>query len=472
VADGADKAAQKQPEEKNPFKVKDIRAGYKDFAGNAVLRCYVYNPPDYAVYRTPERVVVQFADLKSDARDQRTRLAPLTLLRGQINALVDGWHSAGVSQRAKATTDEPAVRSGLVAKLWPMPWTKARQARERTRADHYDRRVGDAIVTALENDVTRAVAMLGDVKNDIISERTSIARVKYLITAFALAASVLAVMMLLIHGRLSWLLPFNPPRVPVWTAIAGGTIGAFFSIAMGLKGRELVIDLQNRDNIVDAVLRITIGSMSGGLLVCLLFSGLVHISGIEVVRGGGGGAAGNDSQNLVFVLGFFAGFFERLVPNLLAKTNLATQAQGIPSGHTESNKRRKPGGDDGDDDGGGDAETRDQGDDDGGDGAGGDGGDTADDGGEDEGRTEGAGGDAGSGDGGNGKGGGERGVTGEQGNDAAVTGAAGGAPVVAPAPGGDAEAVGGTVPAVRKAGAPDDASAAGDAAPPVVPPTP
>ncbi|MFL6863130.1 MAG: hypothetical protein ACJ8DZ_09030, partial [Allosphingosinicella sp.] len=127
-----------------------------------------------------------------------------------------------------------------------------------------------------------------------------------------------------------------PPRNPVWVGVGGGTVGAFFSIAIGLRGRTILIDLQNRDNIADAVLRVVIGCMSGGILLCLLLSRLVEISGVQVISGNGAPTPGHDPAIVEFVLGFFAGFFERLVPNLLEKTNLGSQsaagATAPPSG--------------------------------------------------------------------------------------------------------------------------------------------
>jgi hypothetical protein len=315
------------------IKVEDIRPAQLDFAGQKILCVYTYNPPDYAVYRTPARVVVQFADDKATAREQRTRLSPLTPLRGQINALIDGWHTSGQPAAAGQSAGDPAPSWRRFVSPSSLPWVKSKHRSNRKRADHYDRRVADAITTALENDVPTALALLADVKNDIISERTSIARTNYMITAFLLSAFILLLMSWLAHGHLERVVQFIPPRGAIWTAISGGTVGAFFSIAIGLKGRQLVIDLQNRDNRADAILRVLIGAMSGGLLLCLLLSRLVQISGIRVTSVPAGGAGSAQSDVLVFVVGFFAGFFERLVPDLLSKTSLGTkEGEGTSAG--------------------------------------------------------------------------------------------------------------------------------------------
>lgn len=318
----------------NGTKVEDIKPGGTDFAGNLILKIYAYNPPDYAVYRTCERVVVEFADDKQAARDQRTRIAPLTLLRGQVNALIDGWHTSG-TRRAVADSGEQAAVGDDVGKPWQLPWSAGRHQRNRARAAHYDRRVADAIVTALEEDPANGNAILSDIKDDIIAERRTIARGEYFGWALLLTIATTLVLALLAHHRLDILYRFDPPRLPVWIGMFGGTVGAFFSVAIGLKGKDLAIDLQGRENTIDAVLRILVGTLSGGVLICLLFSKLVSIAGIHVVpggAGGGGGVGGSGAEMLVFVLGFFAGFFERLVPDLLQKTNLGTEAKRVAGG--------------------------------------------------------------------------------------------------------------------------------------------
>ena len=296
---------------------------HRDFVGNEIECVYSYNPPLYAVYRTRTRVMVQFADPDVEAgekaRRQRQALLPLTALRGQVNALIDGWHCAGELPDVEART-----LAWRICRFLSLAWFPCRDKWNleiRKRGVRYSRRMADAIVTALEEDTatTTAQALLQEIKNDIISERTSIARIKYLVTAFTVAAGSILLILLLASDVMKLSSPHE-----IWMAVGGGTAGAFFSIVIGLRGRTILIDLQNRDNIADAVLRILIGAMSGGILLCLLLSGMVQVSGLKLENGA---ASIAQREFVVFLLGFFAGFFERLVPNLLEKTNLGTQAQ-------------------------------------------------------------------------------------------------------------------------------------------------
>jgi hypothetical protein len=180
------------------------------------------------------------------------------------------------------------------------------------------------------------MSLLAEVKNDIIGERTSIARIWYFLTA-VMFATVTAAAALSFSG-----FSINAVSAPVIaTAIAGGTLGAMFSIAVGLRGRTVLIDLQNRMNIFDAVLRMLIGAIAGGLLMCLLLSRFLdNVVQAEQLRPDAG-----DKYNalLVFIVGFFGGFFERLVPDLLSQTNLGTEeGRGTVSGTAATNTTLGP----------------------------------------------------------------------------------------------------------------------------------
>lgn len=299
-------------------KVEQIQTNRPDYAGNEVLCVFAYSPPDYAVYRTSARVMVQFADDKKHARKQREALRDITSLRGEINGLIDGWHDPGKAARP-GEGHQPAPTSLTDRILW---WRPVQREQLYKRAIRYDRRVADAIVTALENDCTTARRLLSEVKNDIISERTSMARWSYLKLASLLVVMAIAAMTVLARWG-SPPLNFEKDVNSVWTAVSGGTIGAFFSIAIGLKGRTVLIDLQNRDNMADAILRIVIGAIAGGILLCLLVSGLLANSLINVDN-----LKPDDpdySQLMIFIIGFLGGFSERLVPDFLAQTNIGTK---------------------------------------------------------------------------------------------------------------------------------------------------
>jgi hypothetical protein len=272
-------------------RIDDIKLAAKDRSGYDINCIYALNPPEYAVYGTEVRVALQYADDKELARQQRSALAACSPLRGQINGLIDGWRGEGRHARPKRVTD-------------------------------YDRRVADALVVALEGAVPNALDLLAEIRNDIVAERRSIAQSDYLLTA------VITVLALLVIAAFVRSLPiFSDAAAGAATAAmtgsTGGTLGAFFSIAVGLRGRTVLVDLQKWDNRRDAILRVVVGTIGGAILICLFLTGLVSALKIEA---GTLTAPAGVGPLTALVIGFLAGFSERAVPDILAKASLATDA--------------------------------------------------------------------------------------------------------------------------------------------------
>lgn len=254
------------------MQLSELRINEKDPAGIAVVDIYTRNAPFYAVYRTKARVMVQFADDQTAAELQRQKLAALAALRGQINSLIDGWYNSK-SEELK------------------------------TRAEHLDRRVADALITALEGDQSSAAEILTEIRNEVIADRKSRARFLYLISATLAAlifASILGIVCLI----------RQTPTVEY--GVAGGILGALFSISTSI--RTIRIDLHWRDNTSDAILRIAVGLIAGFVIVCLYRLGF-----IEWLKFPADFEKSKWMPN--FILGFIAGFSERLIPNLLTKIN-------------------------------------------------------------------------------------------------------------------------------------------------------
>lgn len=100
-----------------------------------------------------------------------------------------------------------------------------------------------------------------------------------------------------------------------------GCLGALFSIALGIRSRDIRTDLQRRDNIVDAILRVTIGAVSAVILFSLFKSELVTLtlSGEAITLKGVEGK----TTHAAIIVAFLAGFAERLVGDFLSTTVLA-----------------------------------------------------------------------------------------------------------------------------------------------------
>ncbi|HEY1962219.1 MAG TPA: hypothetical protein VGG69_07370 [Rhizomicrobium sp.] len=279
-----------------------INIGQLDSTGARIDTVYSKAEKIYAVFRTPERVVVQYADEPATADDQRKKLAALNPVRGEINGLVDGWRNSG-------------------------------DPREQSKARLFDRRVADALVMALQNDPLSALALLNVIKADILAERTSVARSKYVVVA-AVATLALLIVTTFFSSPLSTIpLEFKP----LWAAASFGALGALFSIALDIRSRAILTDLQQRENSVDAILRILIGALSAAVLYSLLRGRLISLSinGTPILAPcpPKGPCPGADPATYVAILvAFLAGFSERLVGDMLTKISSSISSNPLAGG--------------------------------------------------------------------------------------------------------------------------------------------
>lgn len=291
------------------FLVRQIVKGQRDSNGVEIGTVFTKVDPVYAVYGTCERVIVQFADDDALGMEQRRALAPLNPVRGEINGLIDGWRSS------KADHDQ-------------------------SKAKIFDRRVADALGTALQGDQANAGPLLAAIKADILAERTSIARRQYMVAAAAAVLVVCVITSYLASSATAMDYMFKA----LWATAGFGALGAFFSTALAIRNRSIGTDLQIRDNVVDAMLRILIGAISGAILFCLLKTGLVQLKLgnnsilpiLHCPKDAKGNIIGDCTpasdvmEYFTILLAFIAGFSERMVDDLLSKATASVSGAGNP----------------------------------------------------------------------------------------------------------------------------------------------
>ena len=300
------------------FTVDQIQKGKEDSSGVKVDIVYTKISAKYAVYRADDRVIVQWADTTTLAEDgtplgekQREALGPLTPLRGEINGLIDGWRKAA-------------------------PFLFFWRRGNCSRARRYDQQVAEALTVALGGDVVRATERLTAIHDAILVERTSLGRVQYVLSA--LAAGLFAVALSFLvgghYGSLAGCPTEVPCRVPPdwdnglvqrWAAAGFGALGAFLSVALQIRQRDVKPDLQTSDNVVDAALRICIGALSAMTLVALLQARLVVILlGSTPINNG------TIAFPLLIVVSVAAGFVERLVSDVIGNVAINVSGRTAP----------------------------------------------------------------------------------------------------------------------------------------------
>ena len=295
--------------------VADLEEKKDDALGVRIEAFYARNPPYYAVYRTFERVAVQYADAPETSAAQRKAFTQINPLRGEINGLIDGWRNP---------------RGPLKIEL-------------RQKALRYDRRVGDALAVAFEDDIDGAVALLTEIKQAVVSERTAWARLEYVAVSLLIGALIIGGLEIAIAFP-DWGI-FRFADSDMLHAAATGALGAFFSIALAIKDRTVLPDFQRLANWTDAALRMVIGIIAATVLMALIKAGVVNIdlgpqgadpaklaadaaAAVTPAAKEAAAAAIKAAAALaglkVFIIGFIGGFSERLVPDLLAKVAAKT----------------------------------------------------------------------------------------------------------------------------------------------------
>lgn len=276
---------------------------------------------------------IQYANDEAIADLQDRAMAPIQSVMSDIEILISGW-------RQETWT---WYRIGT--------WFPSASYR---RAEYYTWRMADAATQALLGFGPTAADLLERTKNSVVADRMARGRYNYLATALLVALTLLLVTKVGgsiaavegapadTIGRQTWA---NLTELR-WRMAAIGALGAFFSVAIGLRDRTIDTDLNSLNNFVDASVRITVGAISGAVMAWLIFGGIIPlafaVTGAEPVvtaapapsdPSGSGlmavvkGAMQSPHLDLMrlYVAAFLAGFAERMVPELLNRTTIALQ---------------------------------------------------------------------------------------------------------------------------------------------------
>lgn len=248
--------------------VDSIRVGETDARGVRVRAIYAIKRGVYAIYRADDQMMVHFADDPARADEQRCRIAALAGIRAKLTMLIS-----------------------------PMD-----------DRQYYDGQIAHGFQLALDGSPEQAEAVMTAAVANAQKERACAGRLQYLFYGMATGVFFLALFSM---GYL--FLPFATLSSDIWLAVIGGTFGAIFSIAISIRSRTIALDLYREANITDGVLRILVGIIGAAALVLLLSTGVVP----ELKVNGGVISGDGAVWQTVVVVGFVAGFLERLLPNLL-----------------------------------------------------------------------------------------------------------------------------------------------------------
>jgi len=249
---------------------RDIRVKSNDSRGVPITKVYIKQSNEYAIYKCNGDIMVAYADDAELARRQRKAILPLAKDRFLLNYLLKGLDCREVCEH----------------------------------------QLVNGLQLALEGDIESAKKTIGETKTLLLAKRAARGRFQYLY--WSSGAAGLLMLALLLARRY---VPMPDISTDLWLAAEAGLVGAAFSIALAIKSRTVALDMERLANATDGVLRLLIGVICAGVLVLLVGSHILPRMTIGDINFADGGP----SSQIVLVIGFVAGFLERLVPNLLER---------------------------------------------------------------------------------------------------------------------------------------------------------
>jgi hypothetical protein len=272
VAAGPNGSTQAVAQKSADVSVRDIRKNQADCRGEKIDFVF-FRRPDYAVYRSGGKILVQYSDNEGTARSQIANTADLLPLRSRLQYLMKDM--------------------------------------EAPSACHWQ--IAEALRLGLDGQREAAKSMMQAAIDDILARRMSKGRTLYLAWAGTVAASVscaagaAAVWFLLHRDEFALGLGY------LMMATGAGAMGSLLSAAQALRSRAIATDGDRISNAVDSTIRILIGVISAAVLYLILDSNLLAKFSL--------GTQALPDRDMVWkvalLIGFVAGFLERLVPDLL-----------------------------------------------------------------------------------------------------------------------------------------------------------
>ena len=262
-------------------RVADIKKGELDHCGEMIEHVF-HHRRDFAIYRSGDKVAVYYSDDENTEKRQTAAVAELVFLRGRLQFLMSGMKG-------------------------PNP---------------YHGQIAEALRLCLDSRETEAKAMMQMLIDTIVEHRMQKGRDFYLMSTGTMVGIVIALLCGAAAG-MWYLWGLTPDAVAsglrcLMLATGSGALGASMSTALALQARNgaaaAKTHVDPRWNSVDGVARILIGVTSAAALCLFLnldFLGAIKIGDLPL-------KAVIDWQSALLV-GFAAGFLERLVPDLLEK---------------------------------------------------------------------------------------------------------------------------------------------------------
>ena len=276
--------------------LEQVQVGKPDKLCN-VVREILWCGVDYLIYRTDKGVFVHFSDCANREKEQRVAFTEICPELCELRFLTQG------------------MRAG------DMPWWRKHRAEDGddgAASSLFDHNVAQALMLLMEGKPQEAKSIAEAALEMAVKRSTTDNTIRY-VGASMTAAFVTSVLIVLV-GYAAYLQ--YPATQLYFVAAFFGVVGAAFSVATRVRSFEAKPCQQSTMNYVMARLRIGIGLVSALIFYLLSRESLGGaVIRPEVVQGPEGAA----------LVGFLAGFAERLVPTVFRRaTEAFEESSGTP----------------------------------------------------------------------------------------------------------------------------------------------
>ena len=319
-----------KPECEKGHRLKNLARGQLDPTGTPIEAVMVRND-EYAIYRSRQGVYVHFSDDKTIERSQVSEYTKLSVQLCELRYLTNQMRPSAI-KRLLRFRYEGTLYDHNMAQAFMLLMEAAAQRRIAGSLP-VDSAAAADVVAAANSMEDRATQIASRALEMAVKRNTTDNTIRYVTACVGFGIAWLSILFALQflpilsgHGRL------------YLAASAAGVVGAVFSVVVRAQSLDLKPCDDSGLNYMMSGIRTGMGGLAGPLLV-LLFATVFTGSDVGPKWPVGGQLLNASNLQTICLIGFVAGFAERLVPSLVQATASKMEVRAGTPGQTLAGDR-------------------------------------------------------------------------------------------------------------------------------------